>query len=546
MNAAAITALTLLLAGPASSNPADADGDSVMSAMRDELSRTKTLTLPESASPYYAAYHVFDVEAVEIAASFGSLIGSSQARSRMVAPTVRVGDYERDAMGFPMSDGTAPFEDDYGALRRRLWLSTDGAYKSAATNFREQQAQDKQKTRDADAPDAFAKHDAVVHLETLSKSSIDRGALEATAKAASEVFKAYPEIQRSGVSVAAANHHRRFASSEGSLIARGGQTVTISISALSQADDGSRVHSTRYLVGEDGKGPAKADVVAAAREVAEDLMAQRKAPALEDYTGPVLFEGVAAAQITAHMLGTRFAAGGWGADLEARMGQRVLPKGFMLVDDPTLTELDGTPTFGHYEIDDEGVPGQRVTLVDDGRLEALMSTRKPTKLHPKSNGHARGGSMGWTMPAPSNLMLTSKKGLSSAGLQKKLRAQMKREGLDYAIVVTNIGESPWSPAEAYRVDAKGKRERVRLGSMEPLQLRAFRDVLGAGKAMHRFDFLAMNGQPAAGVPAQMLGMVAPTTVASPSLLLREAVIHKNDGDKPKPPLYRHPHFANGR
>ena len=96
-------------------------------------------------------------------------------------------------------------------------------------------------------------------------------------------------------------------------------------------------------------------------------MALAKAPKGEDYSGPVLFEGTAGAQIFAEVLGQNLALtrrpvadGGRGggaqpSELEGRMGARVLPESFDVVDDPTQTEWRGRPLFGSYEVDREGV-----------------------------------------------------------------------------------------------------------------------------------------------------------------------------------------------
>lgn len=543
MNATLIATLCLAFTAPASTDPASVKDDVVMTAMRDELARNKTLNLPESEAPYYSAYTITDTDGFSIEASFGAVTVSTRLRNRMIAPTLRVGNYERDAPGFA-TGGAAPIDDNYDALRRSLWLVTDDAYKNAATSFREQEARDQQSTRDKDAPDSFTKRShATVHLEPGSGTLPDKRVLEDIARVASAVFRDYPGILVSEFEISAVVQRHRFASSEGSLVAGGLGLASVSIRAVALAHDGAPVQASGQLAMRLGAALDKAKIVAASRAVADDLLALRKAPVLADYTGPILFEGDAGAQITAHMLSPRFSAGGWGADMEARLGQRVLPKGISLVDDPSMTELQGRPVFGHYVVDDEGVPARRVTLVDDGELKALLTTRKPTSKHPTSSGHARGSMMWGKTPTASNMVLRSRKGVSAAALEGKLRAQMKREGLKFAIIITDVGPSPWSPAVAYRVDSRGKRERVRLGSLEPLELRAFRDMLGTGKILHQFDYFASGGSPNIGASGHSLGFSAPSTVAAPSLLLREGVIRKDKGDKPKPPLYAHPHFA---
>ena len=45
--------------------------------------------------------------------------------------------------------------------------------------------------------------------------------------------------------------------------------------------------------------------------------------------------------------------------------------------------------FGSYRVDDEGVPAQRVSLIEKGVLKTLLMSRTPRKEITSSNGHAR-------------------------------------------------------------------------------------------------------------------------------------------------------------
>jgi hypothetical protein len=135
--------------------------------------------------------------------------------------------------------------------------------------------------------------------------------------------------------------------------------------------------------------------------VADNVTALSKAPKGEDYSGPVLFEGVAGAQIFAEVLGKNLALtrrpvseGGRGggfqpSELEGRIGARVLPDSFDVVDDPTQTEWRGRPLFGHYETDREGVAPAALRLVEKGVLKGYLLTRQPVRGFEGSNGRAR-------------------------------------------------------------------------------------------------------------------------------------------------------------
>ena len=82
-----------------------------------------------------------------------------------------------------------------------------------------------------------------------------------------------------------------------------------------------------------------------------------------------------------------------------------------MVDDPAQEEWHGHPLFGHYEIDSEGVAGQRVSLVEKGVLKTFLLTRQPVKGFDASNGHARlPGSFGASAAGIGNLFVRASGG----------------------------------------------------------------------------------------------------------------------------------------
>src|SRR5437763_7124140 len=160
--------------------------------------------------------------------------------------------------------------------------------------------------------------------------------------------------------------------------------------------------------------------------VAENVVALAKAPKGEDYSGPVLFEGMAGAQVFAEVLGRNLAvnrqpAGGGGggrggggggggtpSEFEGRMGARVLPDSFDVVDDALQTEWHGRPLFGSYKVDLEGVTPKPLKLIEKGVLKSYLMTRQPVRGTEGSNGRARlPGGYGTSTPAVSNLFIST-------------------------------------------------------------------------------------------------------------------------------------------
>ena len=121
-----------------------------------------------------------------------------------------------------------------------------------------------------------------------------------------------------------------------------------------------------------------------------------------------------------------------------RIGTRVLPTSMSLVDDPTLTQLQGQPLLGAYDVDDEGVKAARVSLIENGILRNLLMSRRPGPDFQYSNGHARSAVLSDTKALSSNLILTSSEALSPADLRKKFLSACKDDGHEWCIEVKRM------------------------------------------------------------------------------------------------------------
>ena len=144
--------------------------------------------------------------------------------------------------------------------------------------------------------------------------------------------------------------------------------------------------------------PSAADFVARAAKLASTLRELREAPVVEEeYRGPVLFSGDASADIFADLVGENVLGRKPELGKNARTTgafassykTRVLPDFLSVIDDPTIASYRGHTLLGHYEIDDEGVPAQRVSLVEKGNLVNYVIGRQPIRDFPMSNGHGR-------------------------------------------------------------------------------------------------------------------------------------------------------------
>ena len=82
------------------------------------------------------------------------------------------------------------------------------------------------------------------------------------------------------------------------------------------------------------------------------------------------------------------------SDWTGKVDVRVLPPTVTLIDDPSAKDYKGTPLIGSYTIDEQGVPAEKVTIVEDGKLKNLLMSRQPGPDSDKSNGHGRSAFIG--------------------------------------------------------------------------------------------------------------------------------------------------------
>jgi hypothetical protein len=521
-----------------------AHDDVVLSAMRAELDRSKSqLKMEQVASPYYIEYRVFDVDQYSAEAAFGALRTNVRTRLRLLRVVVRIGDYKQDSY-FGQGQGTfdfMPLDDDLLALRHQLWLATDRAYKAAAESLTAKQAQLKQLTIDQPVDD-FASADPAQSVSPLASLEFDPEPWKKMLQDASDVYKSDPLIENfeSNLKFEAINEY--FVNSEGTVLRRGESLYQMYIACDTQAPDGMSLQRNKgYVVEKMSELPSPEEFVAHARKLAGTLKDLRDAPVVdEEYRGPVLLSADAANSVFADLVGENVlgrrpelgknarTTGAFAASYKSR----VLPEFLSVAADPTISSFRGQSLIGHYEIDDEGVPAQRVSLIEKGTLMNYLIGREPIRDFPKSNGHGRAplpsavpSLPGSPAPHNSNLIVTSSEPLSKEALRSKLMEQCRQRDLAYCYYVETLGPK-LTPRLLYKVWTKdGHEELVRGGSFGDLDARALRsDLVAAGD-----DVYADNH------PANV-----PHSIVTPSVLFDELEVKRANVNKEKLPEYPAP------
>jgi len=520
--------------------PQELERDVVLRAMVAELDRSMPgLKLEDLERPYFIAYRLTAATSTYVSAELGAVTDRGDNRGRSVGTDVRVGSYELDNSNFGGGGGgwggsgaTMPIEDDYAAIRQAIWWMTDRDYKNVVEELVQKKAFMESKLI-KDKPADFAHAEPVVHLEPRAALKLDPVPVEALACALSALYRDYPDIQSSSATVGTYVANEYLVNTEGTRLRMPATRAYVSVRAIVQADDGMRLSGSRtYYAGTFAELPPRAQLETDARELADQLLAARKAPILASYTGPILFEPEAATQLFARMFGNAFCGGQRPVgsrtspdDFANKLNKRILPRFIDVVDDPTLTAVAGEKVMGHYAYDDEAVPAQRVSLVEHGRLKNLLMSRNPSKEFAQSNGHGRDG---YGRAGVGCLVVTAETARTPAELKADLLEACADEGLEFGLRIAafgSVGDSGGiTPLLMYKVFPDGHEELVRGAEIARIDLKAFKRMLAAGDKPFVLNRGGSDGQ----------------TVAAPAMLFEELDLAKIDRDFDKPPILPSP------
>jgi TldD protein len=549
--------------------------DVVRQAMSAEMARTmKELQIPNEPRPHRVVYVVTDNEMASAGATFGASMGATSRRWRSLRVEVRVGDRNFDSGNFVETvmsfdfPSPLPLEDDLLALRRELWLRTDEAFKRAVDAIGKKRAAEKAQAKSSEeAPFDFAEAKPAEGTSGEAEK-LDAEGLDKIAGALSAVFRGYPGIHSSRAGGEQVVVRQRLLTSDGSWKDERRSYVELAANAETQAEDGMRLRSwsTFQATAMEGLPPLPA-MVKTVKAMAADLTAARKAAIGENGNAVVLFEGRAAGQVLRRLLGDHLSGtppprmGGGvprnapfpASDLASKLGQRIAPPFLEVYDDPREPVGPGkVPLFGAYQIDDEGVPAERVNVVKNGMLESLLMSRTPRKEITRSNGHGRGRSMAGAVRGRVGVLYVSggKAAVTDEALRARAVKEAKAAGKDVPVYIVRHADStttlgsgeegaPRSPGLRPLIVFRlrdGKEEPVRGITFQNLAPRSLKDLVAIAKQPMVYNYLT----PVEG-PVTIGG--APGTIVTPSVLFKDIEVKKDSDKNPRPPLYPHPFFA---
>jgi predicted Zn-dependent protease len=535
-----------------------AAADPLLAAMQAELNRAKTDLAKSDTPPYYLSYTVYDQDQIMIAGAYGGLLTNTAVKRRSADVTMRVGGPALDnthgqSRQSGMTSGTLPLDNDADATARVLWELTDRAYKRAAPAFLNVKTNTAVRAEEEDKSPDFSQEDAKVHVgEKLTPPPLDRAAWEGEIRRLSGVFRKFSDVYFATVFLQVSAASSRIVSSEGAMITIPSASTRLVIEAQTRADDGMDLLRVETFQAPSAKGlPSEAELNAKIEKMAADLKALRTAPVAEPYAGPAVLSGRAAAVFFHEVLGHRLEGHRQrdeeeGQTFTKKVGQEVLPKFLSVADDPTIRALDGVELSGAYEYDNEGVPAQRVEVIQNGVLKNFLMSRMPIKGFDKSNGHGRNQPGLMPTGRQGNLIVSSSQSVPEARMREKLIEEVKKQGKPYGLYFDDIQGGftltrrslPQAfqvlPVIVYKVYADGRPdELVRGVDIVGTPLAALTRIIATGDKQHVFN----------GVCGAESGSV-PVSAVAPAMLFSEMEVQKRAHERERPPILPAPGLEN--
>ncbi|MBU6455116.1 MAG: TldD/PmbA family protein [Cyanobacteria bacterium REEB67] len=532
----------------------------LIDAMKAELDRSMTKLKTAGEAPlYFLSYAVYDTESLSLQSDYGgSYNEETNNHKRQLDIDLRVGDAKVDnthklrSSGFSfdfldsMPGGLQPFpvEDDSDAIRTSLWLRTDAAFKAAQNKYRKVKTNRNVKVEEDDTSDDFSVEAAHKDSEKFTDFDVDKAAWDARLKKASTIFKSYPDVQDSNITFNASRTKRYLVNSEGTMIEDELKQYRIMSTVTTTASDGMKIWLYDGIEATSDKElPDDAALEKMVRKLSEDLGRLKNAPRAEPYAGPAILKSRAAGVFFHEIFGHRIEGHRQKDETEGRtfakkVGQPIMPNFISVSDDPTRRTFGTKPLNGYYKFDNEGVPAEKVNLVENGVLKTFLMSRSPVKGFNKSNGHGRCSPGHAPVARQGNLIVDSSKRVPYEKLREQLIAEVKKQGKAYGLIFDEIAGGftmtqtfmPQSfkllPLRVTRVFADGRPDELLRGvDLVGTPLASLERIMCAGDDDDTFN----------GTCGAESGWV-PVSATSPSLLVGTIEVELQSKDQDKPPL----------
>lgn len=529
----------------------------VIDAMSRELKRSYDKLKDQGPAPlYFLSYRVSDTESFSTNATFGAITSFNRNHSRLLDIEARVGSPELDSThkirrdGFDgdyiLRRGSVEFsiDNDPDAIACGLWYMTDKAFKDAQQSFVQVKANKEVKVDEEDVSNDFGPGKVVVSIDKPQEATEDDNRWIEPVRRMSAIFKQYPEITSSYVSVDEDVTTRYITTSEGTKVQQTQKLARLLTGAGAICPDGMEVNLYDTAEAFDAKDlPSEEEFSKRIKKLAEAVVALRNSHAGEPYVGPAILMPKAAGVFFHEVLGHRVEGHRQKDEEEGRtftkkVGAKIMPEFISVVDDPTINRLGDSPLIGNYRYDDEGMPAEKVQIVDKGILRNFLMGRSPIASFNHSNGHSRCQPGNAPVARQGNLMVQSSLQVEEKKLREMLIEETKRQGKQYGLMFDEIAGGftitqafmPQSfsllPLQVKRVWVDGRPDELLRGvNLVGTPLASLETIMCASDKVGTFN----------GVCGAESGWV-PVSASAPSLLVRTIEVAREEKSQDKPPV----------
>ncbi|MGB2589680.1 MAG: metallopeptidase TldD-related protein [Candidatus Acidiferrum sp.] len=525
----------------------------LLATLKTELDRSMKVFSTQDPPAYYMGYTITDTQRAEVSGSNGALLNSSENRNRWLEVSVRTGSYDLDdthkvgerQQGTSDPVTSVPLDDAPDVLRRTLWLETDSQYRAAAEALIKIKSSKEVKVDSVEnrAPD-FSHEKPHTFLGPEVSFTLDRKPWEERVRAYTRNFRDSAAVINSIVTFTAQAENVFQVTSEGTELQFGQIRYRLELFIQGKATDGMDID--RYY-NFDWVNPSEAPddkaVFAAEATMRKELEGLVAAPIVDPSVGPALLTGRAAAVFFHEVFGHRAEGhrqkdSDEGQTFAKKVGEPILPSFLSIVDDTTMKKIGSQELLGYYQFDDEGVPAQRVTLVDHGVLKNFEMSRSTLVGFPESNGHGRRQLGATPVSRQGNLIVESSKTMTNAQIRAKLIELIKEQGKPFGLLIDDIAGGftftgrgqPQAfqvlPLVVYKVFPDGRPdELVRGVDIVGTPLAALTKIVATGDTTEVFN----------GYCGAESGSV-PVSAASPAILTSELEVQKKEASTDRPPI----------
>ena len=525
-----------------------------------EAKRNLETLSKEPVPAYYISYRVYEPTEESGVSIFGQLQHRSSTRNRVVRASVRVGSPEQDNTreikeGYNMQSMNArfdlPLDDNEDAIRLTLWNFTDKLYKDAVNNYDKVKANVNAKVASEDKSPDFSSETREQYKEKetpFSSLKVKPEEYSERINRYSGAFKNNPDVVNSMAAYEIKLLRSYFADTEGACITQNNTSFRIDIQAYTIADDGMQLPLFSSYYSDNSKElPGDKAIMKDIDEMSRMLSLLKTAPLADSYSGPALLSAEATGVFFHEFLGHRVEGARMKRESDSqafkkKIGETVIDKDISLFFDPTIRKYKDIQLSGNYVFDDEGVRGQKVSIIENGKLVNFLMSRTPIDGHPHSNGHGRGEINYDPVTRQSNMIIESASPKTEQELRNMLKDELKKQNKPYGYWFCKVSGGftqtgrytpnafNVTPLIVYRVYADDKAdELVRGVNLIGTPLSIFSQITACGA-----DHAVFNGY--CGAES---GRV-PVSCVSPSVFVKLVETQKQAKSQAQPPILTRP------